>query len=309
MQLGLKFSTDKCEAIWYISNDPEWNFKIAGEEIPWRASVKYLGVIIDKRLNFNKQVDYIRQKTDRKMNLLKVLNSLSDVNENIMKNMYPATIQPTLEYGAVTFGMMAPSKIDMLQVSQNQGKCLILGVPRGTSANMMRHELHMLPVEHREKLCRATLYRKIRGNTKHPLHPTINRRQRNRWTTEIQECHQLASTQLEEPIQLQRHDTAPWEQLPYEYRIDWTREGTELLKHRSLEYIRSQPDDNTYYTDGSSDRTRVAAEGVHKEEEIIIRLNDSASVLDAEMTAIRVALENASETRDTITKFQYTQTL
>ena len=39
---------------------------------------------------------------------------------------------------------------------------------------------------------------------------------------------------------------------------------------------------------------------VHKEE-IIIRLNDSASVLDAEMTAIRVALENDSETRDTIT--------
>ena len=41
---------------------------------------------------------------------------------------------------------------------------------------------------------------------------------------------------------------------------------------------------------------------VHKEEEIIIRLNDSASVLDAEMTVIRVALENASETRDKITK-------
>ena len=45
----------------------------------------------------------------------------------------------------------------------------------------------------------------------------------------------------------------------------------------------------------------MAAAVVHKEEEIIIRLNDSASVLDAEMTAIRVALENASETRDKIT--------
>ena len=62
MQLGLTFFPDKCEAIWYRSNDPDWNFKIAGEEIPWRASAKYLGVIIDKRLNFNKQVDYIRQK-------------------------------------------------------------------------------------------------------------------------------------------------------------------------------------------------------------------------------------------------------
>ena len=159
----------------------------------------------------------------------------------------------------------------------------------------------MLPVEQRAKLSRAKLYWKIRGNTKHPLHATINRRKRNGWTTEIQECHRLLSRELEEPTQLQRHDTAPWEQLPYECKIDWTREETEILKQRSLEYIRSQPDDNTYYTDGSSDGTQVAAAVVHKEEEIIIRLNDSASVLDAEMTAIRVALENASETRDKIT--------
>ena len=47
--------------------------------------------------------------------------------------------------------------------------------------------------------------------------------------------------------------------------------------------------------------TRVAALVVHKKEEIIIRLNDSASVLDAEMTAIRLVLENARNTRDTIT--------
>ena len=44
---------------------------------------------------------------------------------------------------SITFGMMAPSKIDRLQVSQNQGMRLIHGVPRGTSAKMMRHELQM----------------------------------------------------------------------------------------------------------------------------------------------------------------------
>ena len=83
MQLGLRFSPDKCEALWYRSNDPDWNFKIAGEEIPCRASVKYLGVIIDQKLYFRKQIDYIRQKTDRNMNLLIVLNSLSDVSSGI----------------------------------------------------------------------------------------------------------------------------------------------------------------------------------------------------------------------------------
>ena len=62
MQLGLKFSPDKCEALWYINNNTDWNFTIAGEDIPWRASVKYLTVIIDKKNNFRKQIDYIRQK-------------------------------------------------------------------------------------------------------------------------------------------------------------------------------------------------------------------------------------------------------
>ena len=34
MQLGLKFSPDKCEALWHRRNDPDWHFKITGEEIP-----------------------------------------------------------------------------------------------------------------------------------------------------------------------------------------------------------------------------------------------------------------------------------
>ena len=40
---------------------------------------------------------------------------------------------------------------------------------------------------------------------------------------------------------------------------------------------------------------------IHMEEETIIRLNDSTSVLDAEMTSIQVTLGNASETRDKTT--------
>ena len=181
--LGLKFSPEKCEALWYRSVDPDWNFKIAGARIPWRPSVKYLGVIIDKRLNFKRQVDYVRQKTDSKMNVLKVLTSLSGVNASILKN--TSVIQSSLEYGAVTFGMMAANNIARSQTAQNQGMRRILGVPRGTSAKMMRHELQMLPVEHRAKLTRAKLYRKIRGNVLHPLHTSIGRRQVNGWTTEM----------------------------------------------------------------------------------------------------------------------------
>ena len=158
MQLGLKFYPEKCGAIWFRSNDPYCNFRIDGEKFPWREPIKYLGVIIDKIQNFRKQTT---KKTDRKMKLLKVLSSISVVNAIILKNIYTPTIQATLEYGAVTLGIMAPSYINMLQVSQNQGMRLFLGVPRGTRAKMMRHELHMLTVKHRE-LSRVKPYRKNR---------------------------------------------------------------------------------------------------------------------------------------------------
>ena len=54
--------------------------------------MKYIGVIIDKILNFRIQVDYKRPKTDRKMNLFKVLNSLLDVKASFLKNIDTATI-------------------------------------------------------------------------------------------------------------------------------------------------------------------------------------------------------------------------
>ena len=79
----------------------------------------------------HRQKTKLQEKTDRKMNLLEVLNSLSDVNASILKNIHTATIQSTLEYGADTFGMMAPSNIIKLQFSQNTGMRHILGVPRG----------------------------------------------------------------------------------------------------------------------------------------------------------------------------------
>ena len=112
---------------------------------PPRAPVHVMAYAYDIPITSTHTSTIADKKTGRKMNLLKVLNSLSDVNARIMKNIYTVPIQSTLEHGAVTFGMMEPSNIDRLQVFQNQGMRLILRVPRGTSAKMMRHELHMLP--------------------------------------------------------------------------------------------------------------------------------------------------------------------
>ena len=66
----------------------------------------------------------------------------------------------------------------------------------------------------------------------------MTRRQVNGWTTEMQECYRLVSRKLEDPRQLRIDGSAPWEKLPYHCRIDWTKEGTEVLMQRSLAYKR-----------------------------------------------------------------------
>ena len=117
MQLGLKFSPDKCEALWYRSNDPDWNFKILGERKNMASIIKIPRGHHRQKTKLQETSRLHKTKTNRNMNLLKVLNSLSDVNASILKNIYTTTILSTLEYGAVTFGMMAPSNIDRLQIS------------------------------------------------------------------------------------------------------------------------------------------------------------------------------------------------
>ena len=52
----------------------------------------------------------------------------------------------------------------------------------------------------------------------------------------------------------------------------------------------------------------MAAAVLHKEEEKLIILNDSASVLDAEMIAIHVAQEDDSKAREKITIHTYSLT-
>ena len=95
--------------------------------------------------------------------------------------------------------MMAPSNIDRLQVSPNQVDASYSG---GTTRHKCQDDQRRtLDVTRgpQNKAKESQTLPEVRGNTNHPLHTTINRRLRNGWTTEIQECHRLASRQLEEP--------------------------------------------------------------------------------------------------------------
>ena len=102
--LGLKFAPEKTEAVYFRFADPSWTFNINRQPIRWSKEVRYLGVIVDKQLTFASHAKYARSRAQQKLNALKVMGTLSGVNARILRQVYIATVQSTLEYGAITVG-------------------------------------------------------------------------------------------------------------------------------------------------------------------------------------------------------------
>ena len=71
---GFKFSKTKTISMHFCNKrklHPDPKLTIYNSQIPLVSQTKFLGVIFDKKLNFKAHIDYIRQKCEKAMNLLK----------------------------------------------------------------------------------------------------------------------------------------------------------------------------------------------------------------------------------------------
>ena len=81
-----------------------------------QETIKYLGIIIDKRLNFNAQIDY---KTGKGIKLIHALSKSAKVNwglrHDVLRMIYFGATLPILSYGT-------PVWVDSLQRKRNASK-------------------------------------------------------------------------------------------------------------------------------------------------------------------------------------------
>jgi hypothetical protein len=81
-----------------------------------RHTIKYLGIIIDKRFNFNAHIDYT---TGKCIKLIHALSNSAKVNwalrHDVLRMIYLGAILPILSYGAQVW-------VDSLQRNSNSSK-------------------------------------------------------------------------------------------------------------------------------------------------------------------------------------------
>ena len=100
---------------------------ISGHEIDKVCNTKFLGIVLDDRLNWKSHIQYIKNKTSKAIGILKKMRPF--INISTMVSLYYSFIYPYLMYCVHVWGQTYASNLDCLNKLQKRIVILIAGVP------------------------------------------------------------------------------------------------------------------------------------------------------------------------------------
>jgi len=280
--------------------------KIKGKKIEIQDSVKFLGVILDQRLNWKSHIEYVSNKCKRRLNLLRAVSGYKwGANKKSLLMLYRALIRPVIDYGAVAFCTAADTNLKILERIQSQALRLCCGASRGTATLALQNECGEMPLRTRWLELSIKEGTKISTTKNHPAeqammdHWTLHT---NKFKTDKEPLYnrtaEFNNTHTHKCRGPTFQETPPWKNKRIQTDTTLTKTinkktvNPEIQKLLTLSKIDEYNDSIRIYTDGSKfeDTTSAAVivpeAGVRK----VFRIADSSSVYAAELTAIKEAI-------------------
>ena len=125
------------------------NIIFNGEKIDIVSEIKYLGVMLDEKLNFEPHTKYILNKITKKYHILRRINRKTTAHSQIL--LYNSLISPHFDYCSTVLFLLNKNQKGKLQKMQNKIMRLILKMKFDTSIKFMLNCLQWLSVEQRIK--------------------------------------------------------------------------------------------------------------------------------------------------------------
>ena len=113
-----KLSINTAKTNYMLVSSSRCHPKINITGIEQKDYIKYLGVYIDKHLNWQPQIQHVNNKLAKNLGILSKLRYYIDLN--ILKQIYYALIYPYLSYGILAWGCASKTVIDCLRFKQNK---------------------------------------------------------------------------------------------------------------------------------------------------------------------------------------------
>ena len=306
---GFKFSKTKTVCMHFCNKrklHPDPTLTIYNSQIPVVSQTKFLGVIFDRKLNFKAHIDYIRQKCEKAMNLLKVVTKMDwGADRSVLMRLYRSFVRSRLEYGCAVFSSARKSYLKKLEPIQNQGLRICLGAFRTSPMQSLYVEANEPPLYLRfDKLC-VQYALKLRSNPDNPAYDVVFNPQFydlydkkpsaiRSFGHRVEEDLSVVCPQLDLIQTVSLPDDPPWTIQKPHIDLYLTHQKKHLGDDCLFQSLFAQlkgcyPDHRVIYTDGSKAENRVAAAATSNNLSAQVRLPGNASIFTAELQALKMA--------------------
>ena len=140
---------------------PDLNLSIGGKKIERVACMKYLGVQLDEFLTFDEHINYIHQKSSKKLGVLRRSREFLDRSTSLL--LYKSLIVPYINYCDLVYMCTTAANLSKLQILQNTACRIILQVDKHTHIDYMHKELNIMTLKERREFhmsveCHKNIY-------------------------------------------------------------------------------------------------------------------------------------------------------
>lgn len=134
----LIINANKSKGMFFGVNKYPTHINLNGENIEVVKSYNYLGITIDSKLNFNEQIEKLKNNVNDRLNMLKILLSPKvGCHPQTALNLYKAIIENYILYGISTTGNAAKTTTKKLMTAINTCSRKITGCTKSTPQNTL----------------------------------------------------------------------------------------------------------------------------------------------------------------------------
>ena len=313
--VGLRFSTTKSEVVHFwrdIRGGATRDYpalELYNKEIPTKETIKFLGMTLDRALNFESHINSLKGETYRALNILKVVTGINyGADRKTLMRLYWAIGRSKLEYGSQVYSSASSSTLKKLDPVNNEALRICTGAFRTSPANSLQVEAGSPPLDLQRE---QQLLRYILKIESHPEYSTTLNvlDEANDPYYEDQYQHMVPTgtrarkikQRLEfdpDPVQGLIAETPPWQLTEINICKDGvtnSKKNTPIsqVKQIFLSHIAKHSGTKFIFTDGSKSRDGVGFGVVHGPNftnRALGTLPSEASVFTAELHAILKAL-------------------
>ena len=172
-----KFSKRKTKCMHFCQSrklhlDPE--LILDGARIEVVPEFKILGLLFDFKLSFIQHINYLSNKCQKALNLLRVVSSMDwGADRKVLLRLYRTLVRSKLDYGCIVYGSPRQPYLRKLDSIHNQGLRLALGAFRTSPVNSLYAEANEPSLNLRRKKLSLQYYLQLNSNRDNPTHIVV----------------------------------------------------------------------------------------------------------------------------------------